>query len=226
MANNRSDNLGRLSDRVYALIKKDILAGRLKPGEHLPLEETAQSLGVSTTPVRDAFGLLAVDGLVEWRPRRGAFVANLTAREVEEIYQVREFLECCALEYALQKGGPAIAEMQELTARIAAAPVGDERAGVHARAELDVRFHSLPIRCVDNSRLSEIHASLSSIITIGAAACPLTAARAAEVSAEHQAVVDALGKGDLQGARAAMCTHLGNARAHLLQCLKAEEVQG
>ncbi len=223
MRNYGSENLGRLSDRVYSLIKKDILTGKLKPGEHLPLEATAESLGVSTTPVRDAFGLLAADGLVDWRPRRGAYVAHLSAQAIAEAYQVRECIECCALEYALRKGAPVLAEMRELAAQIAAVPAGDERANAHARAQLELRFHGLPIASVGNSKLSEIHAGLNSIITIGSVLCPLTPERVAETEAEHQAIVDALSRGDLEGAQAAMRAHLRNARAHLLRYLPADE---
>lgn len=219
-----SEHLGRLSDRVYGLIKRDILSGRLSPGEHLPLEETAERLGVSTTPVRDAFGLLAADGLVEWRPRHGAFVAQLTPQAIEEAYQVRAFLESCAMEYALQN--PAVvAEMQALATQIAAVPVDEARANLHTRANLELRFHALPIESVGNSKLSEMHVSLNGIIVIGSTLYPLTQARGAEVAAEHQAIVDALQQADLDGAQAAVRAHLRNASAHLVQHLPlAEEV--
>ncbi|HOG47610.1 MAG TPA: GntR family transcriptional regulator, partial [Anaerolineae bacterium] len=85
-------SIGRLSDRIYAILKGKILQGSLPPDEHLPLEQIARNLGVSTTPVRDALNLLAADGLVEWIPRRGAFVTKLSLQTVEEVFQIREFL--------------------------------------------------------------------------------------------------------------------------------------
>ncbi len=224
MNSHGSDNLGRLSDRVYGLIKEGILTGRLKPGQHLALEETARSLGVSTTPVRDAFGLLAADELVHWRPRRGAYVARLTAQTIEEAYQVREFLECCALDYVLSEGAPALAEMSGVAAQLAALPVGEDRATLRARAELEMRFHATLIRCVGNAKLSDIHASLNNIIMIGAVLAPVTAAGAAQIAAEQQALIDALNAADLEAARALLRAHLRSACAHILQHLPSNRL--
>lgn len=219
----RFEAMGRLSDRIYDILKREILAGRLAPGQHLALEEVSQKLGVSTTPIRDAFGLLAADGLVECLPRRGTFVARLTPTMVKETFQLREFLECAAVEFALQEGAPLVAEMQELAEQMAALAARGSHDDALEYARLEQRFHKLPIECVGNGRLCEIFASLTSIATIGFVLCWPDIARAAEIDTEHRAIIGALASGSAEAARAAVRDHLQNGRADLLRRLSPIE---
>lgn len=206
----------RLSDRVYAIVKRAILAGDLAPGQHLALEEIAQTLGVSTTPLRDALSLLAADGLVEWRPRRGAFVAHLTPTLVRETFQVREILEAGALELAIACGCTIADEMRELAVQIAAAGRDPAARSERAYSFLEVRFHTLPLECVGNAKLLEIYHGLGSVMTIAFCLYPIEPERNEEVLAEHQAIVAAIAAKDAAAARAAVATHLRNAQAALL----------
>lgn len=214
MESEQLQNLGRLSDRIYNIVKKEIVSGRLAPGQHLALEEIAQNLGVSTTPVRDALSLLAADGLVEWRPRRGAYVAHLTPKAVEEIYQVREFLECCTVDFAIAQGSTVAAEMKSLALQIAAAEAEeDDRARY---ASLELRFHALPIESMGNAKLLEIYSCLNSAMSIAFTLYRLDVPRGKATLAEHEAIADAIARGDAQAARDAIRTHLQNAKAGLL----------
>jgi DNA-binding GntR family transcriptional regulator len=97
-----------LRERVYDYIRDEILAERLAPGSELQEVALAQSLGVSRGPVREALGRLEAAGLVTIRPRRGAVVRSLSAREFLEAYQLREALEVMAVRLAvprLEEGG-------------------------------------------------------------------------------------------------------------------------
>jgi len=214
-------NMGRLSDRIYTLVRQEILSGKFAPGQHLALEEIAQNLGVSTTPLRDALSLLAADGLVEWRPRRGAFVAHLTSKTLRETYQVREILECSAVDFAIARGAMVAAEMQSLATQIASA--GEDGNAAMLYAHLELRFHTLPIECVGNSKLLDIYTSLSSPMTIAFALYPVSPRRNAEVLAEHQAIAAALAAGDAASAREATRTHLRKAEANILARLSDQE---
>src|SRR4051794_1765784 len=88
----------RAVDAVYQAIRQAILSSRLKPGERLNVDDLAEKLGVSLTPVRGAIQQLSTEGLIEIRPRSGTFVAQLTERDVEETYKIRCALECLAAE--------------------------------------------------------------------------------------------------------------------------------
>jgi len=209
-------NLGRLSDRIYSIVKEEILSGRLAPGQHLALEEIAQNLGVSTTPIRDALSQLAADGLVEWRPRRGAYVAHLTPKTISEIYQVRKILEYGAAELAIARGAAVADEMRSLAAQIAAIDTSADGQAAMDYAHLELRFHAVPIERIENSKLLEVYNSLSSVMIVAFTLYPADSRRRADVVAEHEAIVAALTAGDAVWARAAIYAHLENAQASLL----------
>src|SRR6266704_2236481 len=90
----------RAVDAVYEALRQAIVSSLMKPGERLKVDELAQKLGVSLTPVRSAIQQLANEGLVEIRPRSGTFVASLSPRDVEETFEIRCALECLAGEKA------------------------------------------------------------------------------------------------------------------------------
>jgi DNA-binding GntR family transcriptional regulator len=82
-----------IQDAVVNRIRRMILSGHLKPGAHLRQDELANTFGVSTMPIREALRQLQAEGLVTFRPRRGAAVARLAVSDYEEIYHIREALE-------------------------------------------------------------------------------------------------------------------------------------
>lgn len=220
MERDHLQNMGRLSDRIYNIIRNDILSGNLRPGQHLALEEIARNLGVSTTPVRDALSLLAADGLVDWRPRRGAYVAHLTPKAVEELYQLREFIECAAVDFAIAQGPTVATQMKDLALQIDSAHIAGDIPSALLRAHLELRFHTLLVESVGNSRLLAIYRSLGSIMAIAFTLYPIGGSRSAMTQAEHQAIVDAIAAGDAQAARDAARAHLHGAKAGLVAHLR------
>ena len=93
---------GNVQDAVVDGIRDMILNGHLKPGDRLRQDELADTFGVSTMPIREALRQLQAEGLVVFRPRRGATVARLTVSECEEIYHMREALETLACRWAAE----------------------------------------------------------------------------------------------------------------------------
>ena len=82
-----------LRQSVYDALLELVVAGRLRPGEHLVETELAGQLGVSRQPVREALHRLEAEGWVDLRPNQGAFVHVPTDHEVDELLDVRELLE-------------------------------------------------------------------------------------------------------------------------------------
>ena len=78
-----------LRDVVYNTLRQAILTGELQPGERLMEIALANRLGVSRTPVREAIRKLELDGLVVMMPRRGAHVAQITEKDLNEVLEVR-----------------------------------------------------------------------------------------------------------------------------------------
>jgi DNA-binding GntR family transcriptional regulator len=93
---------GNIQNAVVDGIRDMILKGHLKPGDRLRQDELANTFGVSTMPIREALRQLQAEGLVVFRPRRGAAVASLSVSEYEEIYFIREALEALACRWAAE----------------------------------------------------------------------------------------------------------------------------
>jgi DNA-binding GntR family transcriptional regulator len=93
---------GNVQDAVVDGIREMITSGHLKPGDRLRQDELAEAFGVSTMPIREALRQLQAEGLVAFRPRRGATVASISASEYEEIYRIREELEILACRWAAE----------------------------------------------------------------------------------------------------------------------------
>jgi DNA-binding GntR family transcriptional regulator len=91
-----------IQDAVVNGIRQMILNGHLKPGDRLRQDELAKTFDVSTMPIREALRQLQVEGLVVFRPRRGATVARFTVSDYEEIYLIREALETLACRWVAE----------------------------------------------------------------------------------------------------------------------------
>jgi DNA-binding GntR family transcriptional regulator len=91
---------GTPGGRVYALLRRAIVNIDLAPGTALNEIDVAESLGVSRTPVREAFRKLMAEGLVEIQPQKGTFISRLRRSALQDALFVREALECAAVEKA------------------------------------------------------------------------------------------------------------------------------
>ncbi len=94
---------GTLQQRAYQRIKEYILNTGFYPGQHIRHVEVSRALGMSRTPAREAMQRLVEEGLVIHLPNRGYFVTEMTAREAEELYELREILEVFCVERAIEK---------------------------------------------------------------------------------------------------------------------------
>jgi len=95
-----------IQEQVVGNLRRLILEGDLAPGDKLQQEELAAQLGVSAMPVREGLRQLQAEGLVEFIPRRGAYVAVLSTDEFDELYHMREELEVLALRWAVERINP------------------------------------------------------------------------------------------------------------------------
>jgi DNA-binding GntR family transcriptional regulator len=149
-----------LWERVHEHLREEILANRLPPGSVLGEVALAESLGVSRGPIREALGRLAAEGLVTVRPRRGAVVSALTAREFLEAYHVREALEALGIGLAVPRLTPEeFGRLQELVDEQARHV---ERGNVDAFFQANAAFHELIVDGSGNETLKEMYRQLVS----------------------------------------------------------------
>ena len=92
-----------LRDVVFNTLRRAILTGELKPGERLMEIHLANRLGVSRTPIREAIRKLELEGLVTMIPRRGAEVAQITEKSLQDVLEVRRALDALCAELACDR---------------------------------------------------------------------------------------------------------------------------
>lgn len=90
-------------DEVYEAVKQGIFTCHFRPGQRLLLADIEEQMGISRTPLKEALARLAMEGLVEVRPRIGTFVTHPTLEEIAQKCEVRRILETHALELAAQR---------------------------------------------------------------------------------------------------------------------------
>lgn len=130
---------GTTAEHALERLRREIVAGELRPGQRVLQEEVAERLGISIAPVREALRVLEQEGQVTYRPRRGYFVTELRVEDLAEIYELRRLLEDRAARRAL----PTLDE--DALARISLAATDCVRAAaagdVAAELEANRRFH-------------------------------------------------------------------------------------
>lgn len=178
-------NLWRMSatDQAYAFAKQRILDGRYSGGDILSEGEVADGVGLSRTPVREAFLRLEVEGLLRLYPKRGALVVPVSVAEVDSVHETRVLVERHAITKVIAMGvdlKPALDEALERQEALVAAD--DSRAFVDA----DHEFHRLFVKEARNPILLQLHDSLRDRQTrMGLVALACDGTRAERILAEH-----------------------------------------
>ncbi len=140
-----------LRDVVFQTLRAAILRGELKPGERLMELQLAAKLGVSRTPIREAIRMLEQEGLAITIPRKGAEVARMTEKDMEDVLQIR-----CALEELaarLSCDNITEEELRELKVAMIAFEEKTKEDNVVELAKADVTFHDIIYKAADNPKL-------------------------------------------------------------------------
>lgn len=140
-----------LRDVVFNTLRKAILRGELKPGERLMEIQLANKLGVSRTPIREAIRKLELEGLVLMIPRKGAEVAQITEKNMQDVLEVRKALEELSVQLACERITPEQVEEMKLAAEEFRKVL--KSGDVTKIAEADVKFHDVIFAATNNQRL-------------------------------------------------------------------------
>lgn len=147
----KTDTYLPLRDVVFQTLRTAILKGDLKPGERLMELQLAAKLGVSRTPIREAIRMLEQEGLAITIPRRGAEVARMTEKDMEDVLQIRCSLEDLAVRVSCDKINAA--ELEELREAMEDFERQVETDNVSEIAKADVVFHDIIYKAADNPKL-------------------------------------------------------------------------
>jgi DNA-binding GntR family transcriptional regulator len=199
----------KLAEGVLRHLSRDIVSGVLAPGQRLIELQLAAELGVSRSPVREAIHRLATEGLVEIRPRRGAFVAALTPKDLQDVFDVREQLERTAAGLAASSAGPErAADLAAIDAECTAAAAAGDVAAFFASND---RLHNLIAELSGNAYLRQLQRSAAQRSFRALFLLADSDAFLSRSVQEHHAIVEAISRGDRAAAETAMGQHLHHA---------------
>jgi DNA-binding GntR family transcriptional regulator len=203
---------GSAAARVYAHVKEKLLDGSFPGGALLSENELSQQLGLSRTPVRQAFVQLEAEGLLELYPKRGALVVPIAASEIEDVFEARLLVEEHCARRAAAAGAGLAAELGGLISeqeRAIAAGAG----GMADFARADRRFHRAIVHAAGNAILTRLYDALRDrqqrIAAVALARNPSDAERFID---EHRGIAEALGNKDATAACELVSAHLRSAR--------------
>ena len=198
--------------RVTSIIKKAILSGEYKAGEELSLTGVAEQLGISRTPVREAFQTLAAEGLITLRMNKGAIVNAIDRKFVEDNFDMRILLESEAAARAAARG----METEELLARVRSLKGRLDSISRREYEELNQDIHMAIWRAADNKKLKNYLMELWNGPSTGHSV-PETAAHYEKSTEEHILILEAIRDRKEDAARAAMRQHILRSRDNILQ---------
>ena len=207
-----------LRDVVFQTFRQAILKGELKPGERLMEIQLAQKLGVSRTPVREAIRKLELEGLVLMIPRKGAEVAEITIKDLEDVLEVRGALE----ELAVRDACDHITEEQIQALKRAASDFKKalESGDLVKCAETDIAFHDIIYSATNNRRLLQILSNLREQMYRYRMEYLKDPSTHKVLLEEHDAIRRALKKHDKVKAGNAIRVHIENQRRSIISSLR------
>ena len=202
-----------LTSLAYKSIKDYILEGRLDEDSRLTEEFLSGQLGISKSPIREALNRLEAEGLIRIEARRGAYLRSFSNKEIDDLYDVREALEVHAVQTAVFP--PAlIKELRASAKRLR----GHLKANDRTRyIDEDVGFHASIARATGNARLCDVLENIQNQIWLfRRKTYNLSSSSAPDA---HDALVEALEKGDRAAAEQTMREHISGVRKKLLEHL-------
>ena len=208
-----------LRDVVFRTLRQAILRGELKPGERLMEIRLANQLGVSRTPIREAIRMLELDGLVIMVPRKGAQVAQITEKDLNDVLEVRLGLEELAVKLACQKlyqASRSFEQMLETT----------ETDDLQKLAQADVAFHDVIYQATNNERLIQLLNNLREQMYRYRIEYLKDVKSRRSLVEEHDALYEHMKNRDLAGAQKMIREHIERQQESIMQTVHHQSMTG
>ena len=215
----RLDSYQPLREVVCETLRDAIRKGVLKPGERLMEIQLAEELGVSRTPVREAIRKLELEGYVIMMPRRGTYVANLSIRDVNEVFEIRTSRDSLASGLAAERITDE--ELERLQRLLVLIGGYIETNNMDKIVETDTEFHDLLYQASRNTRLVGIIFNLREQLTRFRATSMSFPGRLKATLEEHRRIVEAIAQGDVKEAQLAAEDHMEKSEQTLLKSMEA-----
>lgn len=209
------DSYKPLREIVLEALREAIVNGVLIPGERLMEIQLAEEMGVSRTPVREAIRKLELEGFVVMIPRKGAYVAGVSFKDVKDVFEIRAALEGLAAGLAAEK-----VTQEEIEQMERALHYEREPDTLEEMVQSDTDFHALLYKASRNERLITILANLREQIQRFRTTSLAVPGRVKNAIQEHRAMVDAIARHDVEDAQSLASTHIENAANIMYDALR------
>jgi DNA-binding GntR family transcriptional regulator len=197
-----------LYEEVAEALRQRIFARELKPGDWIDELKIAEEYGISRTPLREALKVLAAEGLVTMKVRRGAYVTEVSHKDLADVYHLLALLESDAAGVAASRASDAqLAELQGLHDDL-------EKSGKKGLKDKDnffainEQFHQLILSIADNRFRDQMVADLRKVMKLNRAQSLTREGRIEHSLEEHRAIMTALAKRDSKATAKAMQAHI------------------
>jgi DNA-binding GntR family transcriptional regulator len=212
------DTYKPLREVVFDTLRDAIITGVLRPGERLMESQLAEELGVSRTPVREAIRKLELEGFLVMVPRKGAYVAGISLKDIADVFEVRAALESLATELAAERITEE--ELEELERILVRKSEIIEQGDIVKFVECDKKFHDTLYRASRNRRLMQILSNLQDEVHRFRSVSLAHPGRMRTALDEHRKVVEALADRDIVRAKALAWKHIESAENSLLEAVR------
>ena len=199
-----------LYEEVAELLRQRIFRRELEPGSWIDELKLAEEYGISRTPLREALKVLAAEGLVTMKVRRGAYVTEVSEKDLADVYHLLSLLESDAAGVVAEHATEAeLAELDALQAELeaAAAPGHIDRQNFFA---INERFHMRLLAIANNRWRDQMVADLRKVMKLNRHNSLLKSGRIGESLKEHRAIMAAIKSRDAAEAMARMKQHFSN----------------
>ncbi len=210
-----------LRDVVFNTLRKAILKGDLKPGERLMEIALAEKLGVSRTPIREAIRKLELEGLVVMAPRKGAKVASITERDLNDVLEVRKGMEELAIRLACERITPEQLDELDKVEKKFLNLIDSEN--LTELAEVDVEFHDIIYAATNNKRLIQLLNNLREQMYRYRIEYLKDSAVRRKLAKEHKSICEALRTHDKESALRYVYVHIDNQQKAIIRSLNEEK---
>lgn len=214
------DSYKPLRELVLEAIREAIINGNLKPRERLMEIQMAEELGVSRTPIREALRKLELEGFIVMVPRKGAYVADISTKDIADVFEIRASLEGLAAALAAERVTEEELEFMERCLVIKAEAIAT--ADFEKLVDIDTKFHEAIYKASRNERLVTIVNNLREQIQRLRTTSLSVPGRMYQSLKEHRAIVEAIQSRDISLARQVAQDHIENAENVMMESIKRD----
>lgn len=214
------DGYKPLREIVFESMRDAILSGVLQPGERLMEIQLAEEMGVSRTPVREAIRKLELENFVVMIPRKGAYVAGVSSKDVADVFEIRSALEGLAAGLAAERVTEEELEQMEQVLFYRAV---EGEMDLEQIVQSDTDFHALVYKASRNDRLIQILANLREQIQRFRSTSLAVPGRNKLAIEEHRAIVEALRNHNVEEAQALAMAHIVTAENVMFEAMSAKK---